>query len=384
MFLGQDMAFTRIRHYLKLESTSGIFLLIATLVALIMDNSPLSVFYQTFITAPIHMQWSMFQVNKPLLFWINEGLMTLFFLSVGLELKRELLEGQFKMLLPGIGALGGMIIPALIFMAMNYSSETAKGWATPVATDIAFALGALSLFGKKIPLELKLFLMALAMFDDMGAIIIIAFFYTHSFSYVALGVALLLMLILKVLNYVGVRFLTPYLLIGVILWVCVLQSGIHATIAGVLLAFFIPLENSLLRKLENAIHPWVAFLIMPLFAFANAGVSMKGINLEFLKSNLVMGIILGLVIGKQLGVFSFVWGAVRLGLVQLPNNLIWKDIYGVALLCGIGFTMSLFLGTLAFGPDNSQYLIQVRVGVLLGSLISGIMGALFLYKIKKS
>ncbi len=359
-----------LRTFLKHEASSGILLLVMALVALVLDNSVFSDSYQKILQTP------------STLFWINEGLMTLFFLSIGLELKREFLQGELstssKVVLPSIAALGGMLAPALIYLAINFHHAPAlKGWAVPVATDIAFALGVLSLFGKQVPLGLKVFLMTLAIFDDVGAIIIIAGFYSHDLSYFLLGIALLLILILQWLNIAGVQRLLPYFLVGFILWLCVVGSGVHATVAGILLAFTIPLAP--LQYLEKKLHPWVAYLIMPLFALANAGVSFQGLHLSIITDFVSLGIILGLFLGKQLGVFGFVWTVVKLNWCRLPKHTTWLELYGIALLCGIGFTMSLFLGTLAFANDNPIYLTEVRLGVLIGSLLSGLMGAGILY-----
>lgn len=375
-----------IRDFLKLESAGGILLFLCAVAALIIDNSSFSHFYQNLLTTPLQIKVGRYFFTKPILFWINEGLMSFFFLLVGLELKREFLQGALagfsKILLPGFAALGGMLVPACIFIAINFHQATLKGWATPVATDIAFTLGVLSLFSKRIPLSLKLFVMSLAIFDDVGAIIIIAISYAHDLSYVSLMYAGAAILVLYVLNYFKVQQLPWYLFVGFILWLCVLKSGVHATVAGVLLAFIIPLNeknNSPAHRLEKKLHPWVVFGVMPLFAFANAGVSFAGLHAGDIFSHLSLGIILGLVIGKQLGVLSFTAMAIRFGFAKLPENSDWWQVYGAAILCGIGFTMSLFLGTLAFEHDNSIYLNQVRLSVLLGSTLSGMMGAFVLH-----
>ncbi len=373
------MTFAFIRHFIKLESASGVLLFFATCVAIILSNSPLSDFYQGLFT------YSYF--TKPILFWINEGLMTFFFLLVSLELKREFfgqgLSDVSKFILPGIAALGGMIAPIIIFIGVNYSHpETLKGWAIPVATDIAFVLGVLSLFGKRIPIGLKLFLLALAIFDDVGAVIIIAVFHTKSLSFLALAGAFLVIIFLQILNRYSVKQLSVYLLGGLILWICILKSGVHPTIAGVILAFLIPRSDgknvSPSRRLETMLHPWVAFLILPIFALAVAGVSLEGLEFKIIFDYVSLGIILGLVIGKQIGVFTFTWLSIRLGLGNLPKGTTWYEIWGIALLCGIGFTMSLFLGTLAF-EENKFYLTEVRLGILIGSMLSGLIGAGILY-----
>lgn len=361
-----------LQRFLKQESSSSIILFAMAVLALVWANSPLAFIYQKFIDTS--------------LFWINEGLMAVFFLVVGLELKRGFLEGQLaklsQVILPLIGALGGMLVPALIYIAINYHQpETLIGWATPVATDIAFALGMLSLFGRRVPYALKLFLLALAIFDDLGAILIIALFYSSDLSTILLLPSIVLALILCLLNVLSVRTLVPYLLIGIGLWFCLLHSGVNPTIAGVITAFTIPGNArdhySPLDHLETKLHPWVAYLIMPLFALANAGFSLETVNATILLDSVVVGIALGLFVGKQLGVFSFCWLAVRLGGASLPERTSWSMLYGVALLCGIGFTMSLFLGTLAFEGENI-YLAEVRLGVIIGSILSGLLGAMVL------
>ncbi len=375
-----------IRAYLKLESTAGIILFAMAILALILENSPFAYLYQAIQQWPIQVNFAEWSFVAPLPFWINEGLMTFFFLLVGLELKREFLTGVFvdrkQIILPGIAALGGMLVPVGIFILLNSSHPDAlKGWAIPVATDIAFALGVLSLFGRRVPLGLKLFLMALAIFDDVGAILIIAISHTGTLSFMMLIFACVLFFILWGFNILGVTRLWPYLTVGFLLWLCVLNSGVHATVAGVLLALLIPIheKKSPLHRLEKILHPCVAYFVMPLFAFINAGVSFIGAPLASLFDYLTLGIICGLVIGKQLGVFGFVLTLIKLGWAKLPEGTTWLQLYGVAVLCGIGFTMSLFLGTLAFENDNPIYLIKVRLGVLLGSLLSGVIGAAILH-----
>lgn len=364
-------------NFLKVESLSGILLLVAALLALLLDNSALAGFYRQVFQAPLFLPFS----SRPFLFWINEGLMTFFFLLVGLELKREFLQGELsafkQVLLPGFCALGGMLCPALIYIAINFTHPVLiKGWAIPVATDIAFALGVLSFFGKRIPLGLKVFLMALAILDDLGAIILIAlFFHTGPVSWVALAAVLGGVLFLAILNRCRVQLLWPFFIVGIFLWLALLQSGIHPTLAGVLLAFFIPLQN---KKLENSLHPWVAFGVMPLFALANSGISFTGVTLSALFNPMTLGIIAGLFLGKQLGVCTFAWLIIKKGWAALPPKTSWGQFYGVALLCGIGFTMSLFLGTLAFEKEDSMYLLDLRLGVFLGSVLSGIAGAIVL------
>jgi NhaA family Na+:H+ antiporter len=383
------MAIKTIKKYLKLEAASGVALFIFAVLAILLDNSPFSPVYQQILTAPLEIHLLNWVISKPLLFWINEGLMTIFFLLVSLELKREFLVGELagfdKIVLPGVAAIGGMVLPALIYLSITHADAVAmKGWAVPVATDIAFALGVLSLFGKRVPIGLKLFLMALAIFDDVGAIIIIAVAHSQHLSFVALGLSAVVLLALFLLNFFNVVRLTPYVILGFVLWFCVLSSGVHATVAGVLLALLIPLRGKSkhsvqpLTYLEDNLHPWVAFFVMPLFAFANSGVSLQGLTFSILLEPIPLGIIAGLAVGKQLGVFSSVWLLVRLGYAKLPADTGWLGLYGVALLCGIGFTMSLFLGTLAFQNDSPLNLIEVRLGVLLGSTISGVLAALVL------
>lgn len=368
------MMFNTVRHFLRLEAASGILLCTAALAALILCNSPFAPFLQKILQAP---------------FWINEGLMTTFFLLIGLELKREIVAGELssfkKIALPAVAALGGMAVPALIYAVLNgHNDVTLKGWAIPVATDIAFALGVLSLVSHRLPSGLRLFLMALAIFDDVGAIIIIAIFHTHALSWLWAFFAIVVLLMLVALNRTGVRHLLPYLMLGVVLWVCVLGSGVHATIAGVLLALTLPFRcranetESPLQKLENGLHPWVAYGVMPLFAFANAGVSLSGLSWGMLLDPIPMGIIAGLFLGKQIGVFGFSWLMVKFKFASLPARTTWRQLYGVALLCGIGFTMSLFIGTLAFQNEPPLFLVKVRLGVLVASLLAGTIGALVL------
>lgn len=360
-----------IQKFTQLESASGIILFIMAVTAMLWANSPLAFLHQQFVS------------NS--LFVINEGLMALFFLLVGMELKRGFLDGQLskpsQVMLPAFAALGGMIAPALVYCALNLHNPIAlKGWSTPVATDIAFALGALSLF-KRVPLGLKLFLLALAIFDDLGAILIIAIFYSHGLALSWLFAAMLLVGLLFLFNRLNVFALMPYLVGGVLLWFCLLHSGIHPTLAGVFVAIAIPdggrLKKSPLNRLEHALHPWVAYFIMPLFALANAGFSLSGISLPVLLDGVVLGITFGLLIGKQIGVFLFSWVLIKCKLAKLPEKTSWLMLYGVALLCGIGFTMSLFLGTLSFERAD-MYLAEVRLGVIIGSILSGLLGTLVL------
>jgi NhaA family Na+:H+ antiporter len=370
---------------LPTESIGAVILFLMALAALILCNSPLGESYQHFWQAPLGFHYLEYSMSQSTLFWVNEGLMTLFFVLIGLELKREFLRGALsevsQVVLPGLAALGGMLVPALIFGVINYTNDdTIVGWAVPVATDIAFALGVLSLFGKRVPPALKMFLLALAIFDDVGAIIIIAVFHLESLSYLSFLCAFLFIFLLWLMNKYGVRSLSLYLLVGLGLWICVLNSGIHATVAGVLLAFFIPLtgENSPLSRLEKTLHPLVTFFIMPLFALANAGVPLAGLSSSILLDRVVIGTSMGLFLGKQLGVMAFVHLCVKLGWAKLPKNTTWLEVYGVAILCGIGFTMSLFLATLAF-KNNSAYLVEARLGILSGSILSGLIGAAILH-----
>lgn len=373
--------FTR---FFQLEAASGLLLIAAAVLALIVNNSPLSWLYNGLLEVPVAVQIGALSIAKPLLLWINDGLMALFFLLIGLEVKRELVEGHLskpsQVVLPGAAAIGGMLVPALIYWFLNRDNPAAiAGWAIPTATDIAFALGVLALLGKRVPVSLKLFLMTLAIIDDLGAIIIIALFYSGTLSTLSLMLAAACLAALVAMNRMGVVKLGPYLVIGLILWVCVLKSGVHATLAGVTLALCIPLrtrnaETSPLLSLEHALHPWVAYGILPLFAFANAGVSLAGVTLESFTHTVPMGIAVGLLAGKTLGVFGLTWLAIKLGLAALPAGANWGQILGVAILCGIGFTMSLFVGSLAFEPGVSDYAGTDRMGILTGSIIAAIVG----------
>ena len=379
-------ALEAIREFLKLESASGIILVGAAVLALIANNSPLSGLYDLFLDTPVEIRIGALNLAKPLLLWINDGLMAIFFLLIGLEVKREILDGQLSSLsqvaLPGIAAVGGMIIPALIYVIFNMNNPSAlNGWAIPAATDIAFALGILALLGSRVPLSLKLFLLTLAIIDDLGAIVIIAIFYSGDLSVTSLIFAGIAIATLFAMNLLGVKRTAAYVVVGIILWICVLKSGVHATLAGVVLAFAIPLrtnedEPCPLREMEHSLHPWIAFGIMPLFAFANAGVSLKGMSLGSLFEPIPIGIALGLVIGKQVGVFGFSLAAVKLGLAKLPSDINWRLIYGTAILCGIGFTMSLFISTLAFDSSIGDDAISARIGILSGSFIAAIAGYL--------
>jgi NhaA family Na+:H+ antiporter len=380
------MAITTIETFLKKESASGIILMFAAIFAMIFANSPWVSWYNLLLDVPVVVAVGSFEIAKPLLLWVNDGLMALFFFLVGLELKREFLEGDLsqpgQVTLPAIGAVGGMVMPALIYAAFNYDNINAiNGWAIPTATDIAFALGILAIIGSKVPLQLKVFLTSLAIFDDLGAIIIIALFYTDQLSTLALVISAVMLSILFVMNRKNVTSTSPYIFIGLVLWVAVLKSGVHATLAGVILAFFITIKGkgydpSPLKSLEHNLHTTVAFIVLPIFAFANAGINFSGIGVEQVMSPVPLGIILGLFLGKQLGVFGFCYIAIKLGYANLPKNVNWTLLYGVALLCGVGFTMSLFIGSLAFEQSSSSPIFQDRLGIVVGSLISGIFGYL--------
>jgi NhaA family Na+:H+ antiporter len=383
---------TNMREFLKLESASGIILVMAAIVAMVLANSPLVSYYNMLIEMPVEVRVGPLQLAKPLLLWINDGLMAIFFFLVGLELKRELLEGELKqvgnVVLPAIAALGGMVVPAFIYTVLNGSNEVAmQGWAIPTATDIAFALGVLSLLGNRVPTSLKIFLVSLAIFDDMGAIVIIALFYTAEISTASLVIASICLVSLYALNRRGVAEMTPYLILGIIMWVAVLKSGVHATLAGVLLAFFIPMrdrnnpEYSLLKELEHDLHGAVAFFILPLFAFANSGISLQGVGVEQLLHPVPLGIAAGLFIGKQLGVFVFCWLGIKLGLAKLPADISWSVLYGASLITGIGFTMSLFIGSLSFEQSGVNMLFDERLGIIVGSLLSAVSGYLVLQRV---
>jgi NhaA family Na+:H+ antiporter len=372
------------KKFFENDSASGILLIAAALAALLVYNSPLYEIYHSFMHTHLKVKIGELGVDKSLLHWINDGLMTIFFLTVGLEIKREMLTGALaefkKALLPFIAALGGVIFPALIYTYFNQGNpETMPGWGIPVATDIAFAVGILALLGRHAPRELKILLLSLAIIDDLAAILIIAVFYTDNLNFVSLGMGGAVFALLMALNFSGVKSLKPYLWIGAILWFLILKSGVHATVAGVLLALAIPMHgnekndnHSPLKHLEHALYGWAAFFIMPLFAFANAGFSLAGFSLGMLTSSVSMGIILGLFFGKQIGVFSFIWIGDKLGIVQRPENSNWKQIYGLSLLTGIGFTVSLFIGSLAF--SDPAYAAQVRFSVLAASTLSAICG----------
>ena len=374
---------TPFRWFFRLEAASGLLLLISAILALIISNSDLSVYYFDILKTHISIGTENFGLDLSILHWINDVLMCIFFFIVTLEIKREFIHGELsspkQASLPIIAAIGGMAVPAIIYVIINFETgNTLRGWAIPSATDIAFSIGVLSLLGKRVPVSLKIFLMALAIIDDLGAIIIIAFFYSTELQYIYLILMLGSFLALLIINKFGVKKFMPYLFIGILLWYFTHESGIHSTISGVLLALSIPhrvheKDFSLLLKLEHFLSPYVAFGIMPLFAFANAGVSLEGISMNTFMKPVPLGILCGLFFGKQIGVFLFSIISIKLKIAQMPNNSNWLNFYGVGILTGIGFTMSLFVGNLAF-VENTQYLDGVKIGVLAGSLLSTLVG----------
>jgi len=376
-----------ISDFLKMEATGGLFLVVATIFAMIMANTSYQDLYKAFLNIPVAIQFGELEIAKPLLLWINDGLMAIFFFLVGLEIKREFRIGELaspaQVALPGIAAIGGMLAPAVIYVLFNLSNPGGlNGWAIPAATDIAFAVAVISLLGNRVPNSLKVLLLAIAIFDDLGAIIIIAVFYTSGLSVKILALSIFPIIGLFLLNRAGVKKTAPYVVLGVILWVIDLKSGVHATIAGVVTAFAIPLakaegaHHTVLEELEHGLHRWVAFGILPLFAFANAGVSFTGMGLHSFTEPVALGISLGLFAGKQIGIFLTLWLTIVFGLAPMPRGANWAQIYGVALLCGIGFTMSLFIGTLAF--ETQEYIAELRLGVLTGSIVSATLGYLLL------
>ena len=390
--LSEKIDSSAITRFLKLESAGGILLMCTAVLAIIIANTPLVVWYNLLLDTPVEIRIGGLQIAKPLLLWINDGLMALFFFLVGLELKRELIEGELSdkrnLILPGVGAIGGMLIPAAVYLYFNINDPVAvQGWAIPAATDIAFALGVLSLLGSRVPTSLKIFLTSLAIFDDIGAIIIIALFYTSKVSFTALMVALASIPILYIMNRRGVESRSPYLLIGIIVWIGLLKSGVHATLAGVLLAMFIPLRSksnsgiSPLKSLEHDLHSIVAFFVLPVFAFANAGISFTNMSLDVALHDVTLGVSLGLIVGKQIGIFTLCGLVILMGIVKMPNNMTWGSLYGTSALCGIGFTMSLFIGSLAFEETGVNLLFDERLGIIIGSLVSGIIGYLVLVRV---
>ncbi|AZQ09549.1 MULTISPECIES: Na+/H+ antiporter NhaA [Shewanella] len=379
-----------IRNFLSQESAGGILLLVAVALAMLLANSPLSGLYQGFLNTEMQVRFGALDINKPLLLWINDGLMALFFLLIGLEVKRELLEGALsspsKASLPTFAAIGGMLVPAAIYLFFNYADPATKvGWAIPAATDIAFALGIMALLGNRVPVALKVFLLALAIIDDLGVIVIIALFYSTDLSMLSLIIAAVAVTGLVALNRKGVTALAPYGVLGIILWIAVLKSGVHATLAGVVIAFCIPLRakdgSSPSEHLEHSLHPWSNFLILPVFAFANAGVPLGNMGLDSLTSPVPVGIALGLLLGKPIGVMVFSYIAVKLRLAELPQGIGWRQIAPVSVMCGIGFTMSMFIASLAFEHGGEAYGDLARLGILLGSLFAAVIGYFWLSKV---
>lgn len=369
-------------------------MLTATL-AMIIANSPANSFYNLLLDTPVEVRIGQLEIAKPLLLWVNDGLMAVFFFLVGLELKRELVEGELSdpknIVLPAIGAIGGMAVPALVYLYFNHDDPvSAAGWAIPAATDIAFALGVLSLLGSRVPISLKIFLTSLAIFDDIGAIVVIAIFYTSKVSLSALAFALLCIPVLFVLNCKRVSSRSPYLFIGLLMWVSMLKSGVHATLAGVILAVFIPMQAedsskpSPLKTWEHELHGLVAFLVLPVFAFANAGIDLRGVSSDVLFHDVPIGVALGLIVGKQVGIFGLCALAVLLKITKLPKDMNWGALYGVSALCGIGFTMSLFVGSLAFEETGVNLLFDERLGIIVGSLVSGAIGFIVLSVVLKA
>jgi NhaA family Na+:H+ antiporter len=383
-----------VRGFMKLKSASGILMLTAAIIAMLAANSPLAGLYSELLDITVAVQVGALSISKPLLLWVNDGLMAVFFFLIGLEIKREVMEGELssvsQIVLPGVGAIGGMVIPASIYIWMNRGDPIAlDGWAIPVATDIAFALALLSVFGSRVPTALKVFLLTLAIFDDLAAIVIIALFYSGDLSLGALLIGAIALIIAIIMNKTGVTRTSGYILLGIVLWIAVLKSGVHATLAGVLIAFCIPMRdkqgNSPLGELEHDLHSPVVFAILPLFAFANAGLSLAGMSIDDLAHPVTLGVVSGLFIGKALGILVFVGLGVALRLVQLPKNVNWIQLLGVAFACGIGFTMSLFIAGLAFEHGSDDYYSGDRLGILLGSILSALVAfALLHFSLPKS
>ena len=371
-----------VQDFMKLESAGGILLLAAAVLAMVIANSPLAHLYEALLNVNVAVQVGALSIDKPLLLWVNDGLMAVFFFLIGLEIKREVLEGELssfsQVVLPGVGALGGMAIPAAIYAWMNWSDPVAlDGWAIPVATDIAFALALLSVFGTRVPTALKVFLLTLAIFDDLAAIVIIAIFYSGDLSLSALLTGAIALILAIAMNRLGVTRTSSYILLGIVLWIAVLKSGVHATLAGVLIAFCVPMRDakgqSPLRTLEHDLHGHVAFAILPIFAFANAGLSLGGMSMEVLTHPVTVGIASGLLIGKPVGILGFIWIATRLGIAKLPRNVNWTQLLGVSFACGIGFTMSLFIAGLAFEHGSGDYFGGDRLCILEGSILSAVL-----------
>ena len=375
------------KQFIQTDAGSGIILVLASLFALILANSPLSPLYNLFLEFPVSIVLGSFEISKPLVLWINDGLMAIFFFVVGLEIKRELLYGQLaskdQVILPFLAATAGIIFPALIYVALNYEDAIAmNGWAIPSATDIAFALGLYMLFGKHLPPSLKIFLLSVAIIDDIGAVIIIALFYSSDLSTTSLIIALAGLFTLLLFNRLKLSNKTPFILISIVVWAAVLKSGVHATLAGFAVALFIPIakekSESMSYQIEHGLHPWIAFFVLPIFAFSNAGVELIGAPVSEFFTPVTFGIIGGLFIGKQLGIFAACYTVIKLNLCKLPKDANWTQLYAVCLLCGVGFTMSLFIGSLAFEEQGLAYQTQVKVGVLCGSILSGVLGAILI------
>ncbi len=390
------MPIRQAKEFLALESAGGMILIAATILALVIANSPLEPFYHTFLHVKVTVAVGDLAIDKPLVLWVNDGLMAVFFFLIGLEVKREMLDGELQkpsqIVLPGCAALGGFAVPAAIYAYFNWDDPTAlAGWAIPAATDIAFALGVLATLGSRVPVALKVFLTSLAIFDDIAAIVVIALFYASGLSVTALTLAGLGLAVLVLLNRLGVGRIGAYVLVGIFVWVCVLKSGVHATLAGFVVALTVPLRHpnpdyhgSPARHLEHSLHPWVAYMILPLFAFANAGVSFAGMTPHELTGGVAIGIVAGLFLGKQLGVFLTSALLIKLGLAKLPRGATWATLYGVAILTGIGFTMSLFIGSLAFEYSPVDYSTPLRAAVLGGSVVSAVVGYFWLRATLKS
>ena len=380
----------RIQQWFHHEAAGGVILVCAAALAMIVANSPLQHMYQSFLQLPVSVQLGNFLIDKPLVLWVNDGLMALFFFLIGLEIKKEVLIGHLQtkeqIILPALAAVAGIAFPAAFYVLFNYGDAVAmQGWAVPAATDIAFALGIYLLVGRALPVTLKLFLLSVAIFDDIGAIVIIALFYSSDLSNTSLVLATIGLACLFALNRSGVKNAAPYVLVSLFVWAAVLKSGVHATLAGFAVAWFVPLgskaeDDSMATRFEQGLHPWVMLLVLPLFAFANAGVSLSGFTLDSLFNPIVLGIVAGLFVGKQIGIFAVCWLAIKSGLAKIPEGANWKQLYAVCVLCGIGFTMSLFIGTLAFEGQAAMYTEQVKLGVLLGSLFSAVLGTTLLWK----
>jgi len=379
---------TAVHDFIKLESAGGILLLAAAVIAMLVANSPLAALYDSLLDTTVAIQVGALSINKPLLLWVNDGLMAVFFFLIGLEIKREVMEGELsslsQIILPGMGALGGMLVPAAIYVWLNWGDPVAlDGWAIPVATDIAFALALLGMFGSRVPTMLKVFLLALAIFDDLAAIVIIALFYSGDISLTALLIGALALVSAVVMNRTGVTRISAYVLLGIVLWIAVLKSGVHATLAGVLIAFCIPMRDeqskSPLKELEHDLHGPVAFAILPIFAFANAGLVLSGMSFDDFTHPVTLGVISGLLIGKPLGILTFVGLAVALRFIELPKGMNWLQLAGVAFACGIGFTMSLFIAGLAFEHGSGDYFGGDRLGILVGSILSAVAAYVLLH-----